>query len=227
MALKRVVTQELLDTDAGTAEEVAASLADLRWFNRYFGGLSTTAALLSRVTKKLGSGRLTYLDVAGASGDGGCAARKQLNRHGVELELTVVDRTVSHLRHRMAAEEPIVVAADAFSLPFADRSFDVAGSSLFLHHLEPDEIIAVVNESLRVSCAAIVINDLYRTYVHWLAAWAGVPLYRSRITRYDAPASVRRAYTMDEMRSILKKTNAREIEASRHFFYRMGFILWQ
>src|SRR3954465_9826254 len=52
--MKRTVTAELLDTDQGTAEEVAASLADLRWFNRYFGGQSTTTHLLSRIASNTG-----------------------------------------------------------------------------------------------------------------------------------------------------------------------------
>ncbi len=47
--MKRVVTSELLDSDSGTPAEIAASLADLRMFNRWFGGVSTTLAMVQRI----------------------------------------------------------------------------------------------------------------------------------------------------------------------------------
>ncbi len=47
--MHRTVAAELLDSDLGTAEEVAASLADLRVVNRWFGGIATTRSMLERV----------------------------------------------------------------------------------------------------------------------------------------------------------------------------------
>jgi hypothetical protein len=58
-------------------------------------------------------------------------------------------------------------------------------------------------------------------------AYAGFPLYQSRITRNDAPASVRQAYTVDEMRAMLRETGARSIEINTCFLYRMGVIVWK
>src|SRR6266436_5825993 len=95
--MKRVVTPELLDTDQGTPEEVAASLADLRWLNRYFGGVSTTTKLLFHVADATGVKQISFLDVAGASGDVASAAHDQLRTRGVDLNTTVLDRSATHL----------------------------------------------------------------------------------------------------------------------------------
>jgi ubiquinone/menaquinone biosynthesis C-methylase UbiE len=221
--MKRVVTPELLDTDQGTPEEVAASLADLRWLNRYFGGLSTTTKLLLHIGDVAGLKQISFLDVAGASGDVASAARDQLAARGVDLRTTVLDRSASHLEngHRTAA-----VVGDALEIPFRDGSFDVVGSSLFLHHLEPDQIVRFIDEALRVCRCAVIVNDLRRDPIHLATAYAGAAIYRSRITRNDAPASVRRAYTPKEMRGILQKTNAGNIEFTRHYFFRMGIVIW-
>jgi hypothetical protein len=54
-----------------------------------------------------------------------------------------------------------------------------------------------------------------------------LPLFRSRITWHDAPASVRRAYTCDEMRALLADAGARKVEVSRHYLFRMGVLLWK
>ena len=51
--MKRIVTPELLDSDAGTPKEIADSLADLRGINRKFGGIGTTQAMIEHVWKGL------------------------------------------------------------------------------------------------------------------------------------------------------------------------------
>src|SRR5437764_12473054 len=95
--MKRVITPELLDSDAGNEQEVRDSLADLRWLNRYFGGLATTTKLLERVAEKTGAQKLTYLDVGAASGDGAAAAQRCLARRGVKLDFVLLDRAITHM----------------------------------------------------------------------------------------------------------------------------------
>jgi hypothetical protein len=57
--------------------------------------------------------------------------------------------------------------------------------------------------------------------------YAGLPLFHSRITWHDAPASVQNAYTIHEMRRLLEGLPARRITASRHYLYRMGVLVWK
>jgi hypothetical protein len=224
--MQRTTTPELLDTDAGTPDEVAASLADLRWFNRYFGGLSTTYYLLYRVVRALKfPASVSYLDVAGASADGARFAAERLRRSGTELDLIVLDRSAAHLC--TSGPGSARVCGDALALPFADRSVDVVGSSLFLHHLDAPELVAFSREALRVCRSAVIMNDLSRSRLHYAFAVAGRPLYRSRLTRHDAPVSVQRAYTSTEMHVLLQQTPCARIEISRHYFFRLGVILWK
>jgi hypothetical protein len=103
----------------------------------------------------------------------------------------------------------------------------VVGSSLFVHHLEPEELHRFAREALRVARHAFVINDLVRHPLHLALALAGRPIYRSRITRHDAPASVRRAYTIDEVRRILQDTGAAQVSVQTFYLYRMGVIAWK
>ncbi len=66
--MKRVVVEELLDSDAGTPAEVAGSLKDLRMFNSWFGGVHTMASLLRRVAQERGLKHISWVDVAGSEG---------------------------------------------------------------------------------------------------------------------------------------------------------------
>jgi hypothetical protein len=75
---------------------------------------------------------------------------------------------------------------------------------------------------------ALLIHDLVRHPAHLALSYLGFPLYRSRITRHDAPASVRRAYTEEELRTILRRAApGAEIEIYRFYLFRMGVIVWK
>lgn len=223
--MRRVVTPELLDEDLGTPEEVRDSLLDLRGINQKFGGFRSIAALLRAVARKSGKQHLSLLDVAGGTGDVAEQAIGQLSQYGVVVQATVLDRATSHMNHN--GSQIARVAADALELPFASESFDVVSCNLFLHHLEEDEILRFFREALRVACVAVIASDLRRNYFHWLAAYAGRITYRSRLTRNDAPASVRRAYTIEEMNAIAQRTGAPAFNLDAHFFQRFGMILWK
>jgi len=220
--MKRIPQQELLDTDAGTPAEVASTLADLRMFNRWFGGVAVTTRLVDRVVEKTKSESLSLLDVAAGAGYVPHLVRDQLAHRGFRLEVTLLDRAASHVGNGGGS-----VVGDALALPFRDSSFDLVCSELFVHHLSPDQIVEFVREGLRVCRRALLINDLIRDPLHLALAYAGFPLYRSRLTRNDAPASVRQAYTLDEMQAMLRRAGVARMETSTHYLYRMGVIAWK
>jgi SAM-dependent methyltransferase len=222
--MQRISTPEILDSDSCPPAEVEASLSDLSRINRWFGGVATTRKLIERVAAATGRKHFSVLEVAAGFGEVPKVAGQQLAREGINLELTHLDRVPSHLLPGNRA-----VVADALALPFPDGSFDLVSSSLFAHHLEPDDLARFVNEALRVSRTAVLINDLIRHPLHVALVYAGFPLMRSYVSRVDGLASVRRAYTPDEMRQILSSgaEPATRVEISRHFLFRMGVITWK
>jgi ubiquinone/menaquinone biosynthesis C-methylase UbiE len=221
--MKRVVVAELLDTDAGTPREVAASLKDLRMFNSWFGGVHTMSSLLRRVAQQRDLKKLSWVDVAGGEGYVATRTQRFLARSGISSQPVILDRAPTHLSKIHPG-----VCGDALALPFRDDSFDAVGCSLFLHHLEPDEIVRFAREGVRVARHAFLIQDLQRHPLHLALSYLGAPLYRSRITRHDAPASVQRAYTVEEVRGILSNVAAAEnIEIRKFFLFRMGVIVWK
>ena len=224
--MRRATIAELLDTDSGSPSEVAASLRDLEWFNRWFGGVSTSTRLVQHVACKLDLQSLSLLEVASGAGYVPATVTRNLRGQGTEVRTVLLDRVLSHI-HCGFQNGSKAVVGDALSLPFADSSFDVVSSSLFTHHLSPEELTRFVNEGLRVCRRAVIINDLIRDPLHLATVYLGLPIYRSRITRHDAPASVRQAYTEAEMREILSGTHTRNVEIERHFFYRMGIVAWK
>jgi ubiquinone/menaquinone biosynthesis C-methylase UbiE len=220
--MKRSPSAELLDADAGTPAQVERSLRDLKFVNRWFGGIACGIALVRKVAAASATTRLSLLEVAAGSSEVPERIAAALKRRKIELEVTLLDRSLSHLTLNTPS-----IAGDALALPFRDSTFDIVSSTLFTHHLSPSELAQFVNEGLRVCRKAVIINDLVRSPSHLLLVYAGFLLYSSPLTRHDAPASVRQAYTPDEMRNILAQTSAKRIELSRHYLYRMGAIAWK
>jgi hypothetical protein len=222
--MKRVIVPELLDSDAGNPAEVQAALADLGRINRWFGGVSTTLALLDRVADRTRLRQLSLLEVASGSADVPRAAVSHLRRREVQLATTSLDRSFSHLDKESGRQ---ALVADACQLPLADNSFDLVSCGLFAHHLEPEDIVRLAREALRVARVAFLVNDLVRSAVHLALVYAGQPLWQSRLTRHDSVASVRRAYTPTELRALIERSGAPAIEVVRHYLFRMGIIAWK
>jgi ubiquinone/menaquinone biosynthesis C-methylase UbiE len=224
--MRRVVIPELLDTDSGTPADVAAALSDLRHINRWFGGIAATQSMITEVARKLGVSSLSVLEVAAGAGYVPQAVSTRMQTLGVQLQVTLLDRAHSHLNNS-SGNGTSAVAGDALALPFADGSFDLVSCCLFAHHLEPQEIVEFVNDGLRVCRAAVIINDVVRDPIHLALVYVSLPLYRSRVTHHDAPASVRRAYTIEEMHQMLRQTTAARVEVERYPLFRMGAIAWK
>jgi ubiquinone/menaquinone biosynthesis C-methylase UbiE len=224
--MKRVVIPELLDADSGAPAEIASALTDLRHINQWFGGIAATQSMVTQVSQKLGVSSLSLLEVAAGAGYVPQVASARMGKLGVHLQVTLLDRAPSHLKSG-SQNGSSAVAGDAMALPFADESFDLVSCCLFAHHLEPEEMVQFVNDGLRVCRAAVIINDLVRDPIHLALVYLSLPLYRSHLTHHDAPASVRRAYSIGEMNEMLRQTKAAKVEIERHPLFRMGAIVWK
>lgn len=223
--MQRVVIPELLDEDIGTPQEIKDSLLDLRGLNHHFGGFSSMADMLQKVAQEKQMQMLSFLDVAGGTGDVARRVKQDLAPKGIEIRPAILDRSTSHMNG--SGSKLSRVGGDALALPFIPASFDIVGCNLFCHHLESEEMIEFFNEGLRVARMAVIASDLRRNLFHLLAAYAGRITYRSPITAHDAPVSVRRAYTMAEVAAIAKRTNAARFEVRPYYFQRFGLILWK
>jgi hypothetical protein len=224
--MKRVNIPEILDTDACPPGEVQTSLQDIGRVNRWFGGIATTKALIERVARATERKHFSLLEVAAGSGEVPELVAQGLAKQGITLDITLTDRSRSHLpRNRPGA------AADALALPFREGAFDLVSCNLFAHHLEPDELAQFAGEAIRVSRCALLINDLVRHPLHLALVYAGFPMMRSRVSRLDGVASVRRAYVPQEIREIVSSASGAGsgagVEIFRHCLFRMGIIVWK
>lgn len=205
MTLARTQQLELLDQLAEHASnhDVAGNLRDIRRVNRWFGGTRAVLNAVKPMLDERGSAApLSILDVATGSADIPAAIVTWAVRTGSAVRIVATDLQPDIVAVARAAERPgciIVEQADALRLPYPDHSFDVALLSLALHHFAPDDAIRVLRQMGRVARTALVVSDLERSRMGLAGAWlVGNLLTTNRLTRNDAPLSVRRAYTAPE-----------------------------
>jgi SAM-dependent methyltransferase len=222
--MQRVDIPEILDSEDCPPAAAAVSLRDLGRINRWFGGVATTQALIERVACRTGRSHFSWLEVASGFGEVPQVVSQKLARRGITLEIALLDRRQSHLDGCSRS-----VVGDGLALPFPDNAFDLVGCNLFAHHLDASDLRQFVKEAVRVSRCALLINDLVRHPLHLALVYPGFLLMRTRVSRVDGVASVRRAYVPEEIRQILAPavSDDRDIEISRHYLFRMGVIVWK
>jgi SAM-dependent methyltransferase len=201
----RVDTAELLESGVLDPAEVEANLADLARLNRLPGGLRASVEAVVRLG---GPGELRLLDV----GTGAADVPLAFAARGWPTVAVDSNPAVVAVARRATAGTALVEVreADARALPFADAAFDVAHCSLLVHHLGPDEAVAVLREMRRVASFGIVVNDLRRGLIPLAAtAVSAVALGRSRVTRIDGIRSARRSYTLGELDDLLAAAGLR------------------
>jgi SAM-dependent methyltransferase len=193
---------EMLDSGDLSPTEVERNLADLARLNRLPGGTAASIAGIERLVGPMIS--LRILDVGTGGGDIPLA----FGRRGWSTVAVDSNPEVLAVAMRRTVAEPAIelVAADARALPFDDGAFDVAHCSLLLHHLDPHDAVRTLRELGRVSTRGVVINDLRRGVLPLVATWAGVMAFgRSRVTRHDGLISARRAYTLEELDTLIAR----------------------
>ena len=211
---KRIDSPELLDEHDAPREDMERSLRDLRRFNRFYGGAGVYRRLLRRMALH---NPLSVLDIATGTSD--------LLELLPDTSLRVgADFKIDHLLYMREGSPVRRVVANALSLPFVNNAFEIVTSTHFFHHLTPEQNTTMLREARR----GVIVNDTRRHYVPFLVTkLISVLGFVGRITRNDAPASVLRGYTPEEVQAIAVNVPAKNFEVVRAWPYRFGLLLWK
>ena len=208
---ERLIEPEVLDH---VPPEVARpNLADLVRINKRLGGHSVLRKALKAAIQT--PGPFSLLDVGAASGD----SARFISGVYPDATVTCLDYNATNLER---APRPKLIA-DAFNLPFAERSFDIVLCSLFLHHFQNFEAIELLRGFYRAARQALVVCDLERHVLPYLFLPATRPLFRwNDITVSDGLKSVRAAFKGDELKQVALAAGIRNPEVR---VYRPAFRL--
>ncbi|MBN9120493.1 MAG: methyltransferase domain-containing protein [Planctomycetes bacterium] len=196
---------ELMDDPALDPAEHRRALAGLARLNRVSDSSGVLWPAIAKLARELNR-TVRVLDVATGSGDVPRKLLARAKRAGIALDVSGCD--VSPTAIAEAAREP---SAARFFVHDALRDrlptgFDVVTCSLFLHHLGEDDAVALLTNMEGAAGRMILVNDLWRTRFNYCAVWLACRLLtRSRVVRFDGPASVRSAFTPAEALALAER----------------------
>ncbi len=222
----RSTKPERIDTGDYTASEYDRFLQDIRIVNRFAGDNRTLKKTLLTEIEAEDLRRFSVLDVGAGSGELlrtiAKFSRKQ-NRISQLVGLELNTRSAeSILEESQDFGEIKAVRGNALELPFADRSFDFAISSLFTHHLNDEQIIRTLREMNRVAARKIFIIDLHRhpvAYGFYKAFCVAFGI--SRLVREDGSLSILKSFKPDELKLLAEQAKMEKISVTRHFPFRL------
>lgn len=212
--MKRIETHELLDEHDVPRADLERSLRDLRRFNRYCGGVNVYRGLVRQLAPR------SIVDVGTGTSD--------LLESVAHVPLRIgLDFKLEHLLYLRDGSRVHRVVGDARHLPFRDGAVDLVTSSHFFHHFSPEENVEILDESLRVA-HKVAVTDTRRHYAPLLfVQFLGILRAVGRVTRFDAPASVRQGYTVKEARELASRARASKAKVTRKWPFRWAMLLWR
>jgi len=187
---------ELMDGDC-SYEDFRGCLRSLEKVNRWLLGYRPTLTWLERLPRGLRE-PIHIVDVGSGGGDYLRQIAGWAQRRDIAVQLTGID--LNPYAARAAAESTpkelgiTWVTGDALEYR-AEKAADVVVSSLLAHHLEDDEIVALLRWMEATARLGWFINDLERA--KWTSRIFGwVPWHP--IVRHDGPVSFRRAFRKED-----------------------------
>jgi 2-polyprenyl-3-methyl-5-hydroxy-6-metoxy-1,4-benzoquinol methylase len=201
---------------------------DVRRHHRALSALARINALslsASRVWRRVGdlhregARKIRVLDVACGGGDVAFAVKRRSQKAGIPVEVEGCDVSPVALafadeRAQRRGMEVRFFQHDVTDGPLPS-GYDLVYSCLFLHHLSNEQAVDLLRELNRAG-RTFLVQDLLRTQLGFLLAFAGVRMVtRSAVVRGDGPLSVRAAFSMNEVRELVKAGGLRRTRIRR------------
>ena len=191
---------ELMDGNC-SSEEFRGCLRSLEQVNRWLLGYRPTLAWLRRLSHGLRV-PVHIVDVGSGGGDLLRQIAGWARRHGIAVQLTGIDLNPYAARAAVESTPKELgiawVTGDALVYR-PEKPVDIVVSSLTAHHLEDEEIAALLRWMEATARLGWFINDLERSnracrMFGWVAGVVGW----HRFVRHDGPVSFRRAFREED-----------------------------
>ena len=217
---------ELMDDPALDPAEHRRALAGLARIN----AVSGSAKLLWPALRKLATQYarpLRVLDIATGSGDVPIALHRLAVNENLPLTFAGCDLSPVAIDVAKQSAGPVeFFTHDVLNDPLP-TGFDAFTCSLFLHHLDEPDVVALLSNLREANPKVILVNDLERSRFNYAAVWVASRLFsRSRVVHVDGPLSIRGAFTVSEMQSMAEAAGVRGATVRASFPCRMVMEWW-
>jgi 2-polyprenyl-3-methyl-5-hydroxy-6-metoxy-1,4-benzoquinol methylase len=225
----RTDKEELMDDFSIGGDLLRDTLDKLENINRWLGGNLMTVKSLKKVLKNHPKEQeLIIADIGCGHGDILRDVAKFGRKNGYKMKLIGVDANPTAIAYanELSAEFPELSfkTEDIFSEKFKNRKFDVVLATLFLHHFKEGQLVSFLENTLKQTKIAIVVNDLHRhKLAYYLFLFLAVFIKNNMIIE-DGLTSVLRGFKRNDLERISKKLKVKAL-ISWKWAFRFQWIL--
>jgi ubiquinone/menaquinone biosynthesis C-methylase UbiE len=223
---------EIMDDLSCSGKIVDQSLTELDIINKWLGGNEVTINALDQLLKNGNKNKIISIaDLGCGSGEMLRLVRQWGGRNGYTFILTGIDANsniVNYARnHLMQYSNIELISMNVLGEEFKKRKFDIVLSTLFFHHFSSRQLIEFFKQLKDQVSIGFIINDIHR---HWFA-YHSIKLItkffsRSPMVKSDAPLSVLRAFSRDDLITILTSAGIKNYEIRWRWAFRWQVIVF-
>ncbi len=207
------------------------ALEGLARINQWSRSANTVWAAIQTLACETNERLLRVLDIATGAGDIPVMLWKKARRAGIFLEIDGCDKSPQAIQHAQRRAQQSGAQVHFYEHNVMDGKiplgYDILISSLFLHHLSNEEALEFLQRMAWAARKMILVNDLVRCVPGLMLAYLGSRvLSRSPVVHTDSVLSVRSAFNLEEIRSLVQQAGLMEAQVESHWPSRF-LLTWE
>lgn len=223
----RINDPELMDSVPLSQNTLRETLKFLSFAHRYLGGERVILSHLEKWSSLWSPGEeITFLDVGTGGADVALSLVRWGRKKGFRFRIVGVDSisVTAQIARENTTDYPeiSVLEEDFFALGQREGRFDYVVASLFLHHIPDDKLIETLAVCNALAKRGVVIGDLLRSRAAYWAVRLTTAVLSNKICRHDGPLSVRRTFTVPELKALAAKSQLNYLHVEDHPFFRVS-----
>jgi 2-polyprenyl-3-methyl-5-hydroxy-6-metoxy-1,4-benzoquinol methylase len=229
---KRAEEEEIMDDLHCHGEVVNQTLRELDFINRWLGGNQVTLSGLKRLWSSIPSEKeITIVDLGCGSGEMLRLIAKLAAQQGRRVKLIGIDANehiIQYARNHSRQYDNITFQAiNIFSKEFESLTFDVVIATLFFHHFHHSQLVKLFSSLSRQANLGVIVNDIHRhPLAYYSIKWLTAIFSKSKMVKYDAPLSVRRAFHKKDWTEILRELKINRFDLRWRWAFRWRLLIF-
>lgn len=222
----RLHTPEQLDNLSLSGVTLHNTLSSLQLVNSLLGNHRQLIKATLNYCSKIYDGKLLKIvDLGCGGGDTIYKIYKRLNKEGIKASVLGIDgnpQSIAYANSKYAHKGTITFqTADILNDSFIIPKCDIIISSHFIYHFQDIELVDFIKKTQKKGIKHLIFSELKRSKTaYFLFKLSSFILPLSSMAKTDGLTAIKRAFTVTELQSIIKKSEVKHYHVDKKFWFR-------
>lgn len=221
----RLLQKEQLDNLSLSGKTLEQTLKSLSLINGIFGNHRYLAKSVLNYCKENNFEKIKIIDLGCGIGDSMNYLHSELSKKGIRSTMIGIDgnpSTVEFATQKFGNSELQFITQDILDPNFEIPDCNLLISSHFIYHFNDNELQSFLLKIKQNNCKEIILSELRRNhFAYILFSMASLVLPISKLAKEDGLIAIRRAFTIEEITTILKPLKFNNYSIQKKPWFRM------